>query len=56
MGGERKNTLILGLGNPLLGDDRLGLLLVEDLQKNSRLRQKASFFVPASPGFIYLTC
>ncbi len=54
MGGERKNTLILGLGNLLLGDDRLGLLLVEDLQKNSRLRQKASFFCSSQSGLYLL--
>ena len=54
MNEKTKSTLILGLGNPVLGNDRLGLLLVEDLQKNSRLSCKVSFQCSSQSGLYLL--
>ena len=54
MNGKRKNILVLGLGNPILGDDRLGLMLIGDLQKIKALNQRVRFQTSTQAGLYLL--
>ncbi len=54
MTAKHKNILVLGLGNPVLGDDHIGILLVNDLQKFDHLRKNVHFQVSSQAGLYLL--
>ncbi|HHE54411.1 MAG TPA: hydrogenase maturation protease [Caldithrix abyssi] len=54
MNEQQENSLVLGLGNPLLGDDRIGLQLVEDLAKINSLAGLARFQCSVQAGLYLL--
>ncbi len=54
MGKTKSKTLVLGLGNPLMGDDRLGLKLVTDLQNKARFTKQVEFHASVQTGLYLL--
>jgi hydrogenase maturation protease len=59
IGGEKMRKVIIGLGNPILSDDRVGLFIIDELEKMNknpdisfvRLSSGGMTIVDASDGF-----